>query len=335
MMENSNLCSGRVFCITGGSGFIGRNLARYLLNIGHKVVALDNFENSTRKDIDEFLDHKNYNFIFCDITKDLEKLKDAIAFSDCVIHLAASVGVQNATNNPASMLHSNLIGSLNVLNICAKFRKLVLVSSSSEVYGWSPKKPFREHCELVVPQPSNTRFSYALSKIVEEFYGIGLIKESNLPFIAFRLFNSIGPGQNNNHGLVVPNLIDQALKGEPLTVYGDGNQTRCFCDVMETVDAIYRLTLCPEFIGQTYNIGNNKPTKIFELARMIKDISGANSKLVLQPYDLIFSDGFTDMHERIPDITKIKEAIEWEPVIELLDILTRIIDYERSVRQKK
>ena len=325
--------SSRVYLITGGAGFVGCHLTRLLLKEGHSVVSLDNFENSSMDNVKEFLRQDKYWFYRKDIVGDKVFLDKQIRRADIIIHLAASVGVANATDNPSGMLRANILGMMNVIDLCAINGKRLLVSSSSEVYGWSPKSPFEEEAELVVPNPKFTRFSYALSKLVEEYYTVGFMKSHGLPVTIIRLFNSTGVGQNSRHNLVLPRMVFQALQGLPITVYGTGKQTRCFCDVKESVVAIYLLSLSDKAIGEVVNIGTDEPTEIMELARMIKVLSRSPSEIVNVPYKEAFGTGFLDMEQRVPDLTKIYGMIKWRAEKPVEHIVSEVIAYEKTRRR--
>lgn len=333
MKETIKTHLSKTYFITGGAGFVGTHLTRLLLEGGHSVISMDNFENSDYTNVSEFINHKRFRFVRGSIVTDTDLLEYSITDSDIVIHLAASVGVQNATNKPSEMLKSNILGMMNVIDICNRKQKRLLVSSSSEVYGWSPKVPFDEYSEFVIPNPQRSRFSYALSKIVEEYYAYGYFANNNLPCTIFRLFNSTGVGQNNNHNLVIPSLVNSALTGKDIIVYGDGTQTRCFCDVTESVQAIYQLSLNDDTIGEIINIGTDKATSILLLAEMIKEESGSKSEIKLVPYKEAFSDGFLDMMERIPNLDKVKKYTNWEASISINEIIKNVVQYEKSKRE--
>lgn len=323
------------YLITGGAGFIGKHLTELLIKWGHEVTAIDNFENSTYDDINKFTIHSNYRFIEHDITRETYILNNLVMFSDVVIHLAATVGVANAVNNPGNMMQSNLKGMINVLDAVYSHKKKLMIASSSEVYGWSPKTPFKETDELVIPDPNHSRFNYALSKIVEEYYAFALHKKNYFPLIIFRIFNSTGEGQNNNHNLVLPNFINQALSGDPITVYGTGFQTRCFCYVKETCEAIYKLSLINLYKGKIFNIGSDVPVSMLDLAFLVQEKSKTNSSVEVVPYDFVFKDGFSDMQQRIPDLYEIKKAIGWKAKTSIDEIVEKFIDYELAKRQSK
>lgn len=315
--------------ITGGAGFIGIHLTRKILSEGYKVSVIDNFETSDRSNIELFLRDKSYNFTFGDIRNDsiMDKLcKEA----DYIIHLAAAVGVQIIVDNPLHVLETNIFGTEKVFQYALKHSKPVMITSTSEVYGKGIKVPFSEDDDVVLGPTKYARWAYGASKMVDEFLGLAYYEKYNHPVKIIRLFNTVGPGQSGQYGMVIPRFIQQALKNKPITVYGSGNQARCFCDVTDVCNAIWLLFKNDNCIGQIFNIGGIEEISMIDLAKKIKELSGSISDIVKTPYAEAYGPGFEDMDRRFPDINKIKKYTGWKPKATLEDILLNTIEFEKK-----
>lgn len=328
----------KTFLITGGAGFVGSHLADELIARGHRVLVLDDLSTGRIENIRSLLGNSNFHFVQDSISSD-HALLDLASQSTTIVHLAAAVGVKLIIENPVRTIETNVNGTEKVLKAALKFGCRVLIASTSEVYGKGSFVPFRETDDVLLGNTSRTRWAYAASKMVDEFLGFAYYREYDLPVICFRLFNTVGPRQTGQYGMVVPRLINQALQRKSLTVYGDGQQSRCFCDVADTLRAIISLTECESAVGQVYNIGNVQETTILELARTILRLVGhdngpvsddGDGHIVHVPYDEAYAAGFEDMRRRVPDIGKIRAATGWQPKIGLLETLERIIKYYRE-----
>ena len=310
--------------ITGGAGFIGSHLAEVLLGQGQQVVAVDNLSTGRIENIVRLVDDPRFQFVQETIRN--EAVMDRLVSEcDAIYHLAAVVGVELVVKDPVQTIETNLIGTETVLRLARQYRKRVLIASSSEVYGKSDDIPFREDSDRVMGPTTKSRWCYAESKAMDEFLALAYHKQFGVPVVICRFFNTVGPRQTGMYGMVIPRLVQQALTGQPLTVYGDGQQTRCFCNVRDTVRAVVALSAEPRATGEIFNVGSNEEITILDLARRILARSGSRSEIKLIPYDQAYAAGFEDMHRRVPDIRKIKAVIGWQPTVSLDETLDQVI----------
>ena len=316
--------------ITGGAGFLGSHLAESLLASGHEVYVLDNLSTGSIENIEPLKANPRFRYTIDSVMNEpvTAELIDRV---DVVFHLAAAVGVRLIVESPVNTIETNVHGTEMVLKLANKKKKKVIVASTSEVYGKSNVVPFREDADLVLGPTSKGRWSYACSKAIDEFLALAYHKEKRLPVVVARLFNTVGPRQTGRYGMVIPNLIKQALLGHPLTVFGDGTQSRCFTYVSDVVWALQRLAEHPDAVGQVFNIGNNREEiTILELARRVKQRAGSRSEIVLVPYDQAYEAGFEDMPRRVPDVGKVRALTGYDPQVQLDEILDRVIAYFTS-----
>ena len=317
------------FLITGGAGFIGSHLADHLLREGHRVLALDNLSTGSIANIAHLKSHPRFHYTIDTVTNE-PVLAELIDQCDVVFHLAAAVGVKLIVEAPVHTIETNVHGTEVVLERANKKKKLVLVASTSEVYGKSTAVPFREDDDLVLGSTKKHRWAYACSKAIDEFLALAYWKERKLPVIIARLFNTVGPRQTGRYGMVIPNFVRQALAGQPITVFGDGTQTRSFTYVGDVVCALAALVQEPAAVGQVFNIGNTEEISIRELAERIKTLTASTSPIVTVPYDQAYEAGFEDMPRRVPDISRISALIGYQPKVQLDEILTRVIEHFRE-----
>jgi len=313
--------------ITGGAGFIGGHLSETFLDAGHDVEILDDLSTGSIENIEHLKGRKGFAYTV-DTVMNESLTAELIDRADVVVHLAAAVGVKLIVESPVRTIETNVHATEIVLRHANKKRKKVLIASTSEVYGKSTDVPFREDGDLVMGASIMGRWSYACSKAIDEFLALAYHKERKLPVVVFRLFNTVGPRQTGRYGMVIPNFVRQAISGHPITVYGDGEQRRCFTDVSDVVWALLRLAESEEAVGQVINIGNDaREVSIMELARLVKAKTKSSSEIVLVPYAQAYEEGFEDMPRRIPDLTKIKKLIGYEPKIDLDGVLDRVIEH--------
>jgi UDP-glucose 4-epimerase len=310
--------------ITGGAGFVGSHLSEALLERGDEVYVLDDLSTGSIDNIAHLKTNPKFHYTI-DTVANEPVLAELIDRCDTVVHLAAAVGVKLIVESPVRTIETNVHGTEVVLKIAAKKRKLVLIASTSEVYGKSAKVPFSEDDDLVLGPTAKHRWAYACSKMIDEFLALAYWKERKLPVIIVRLFNTVGPRQTGQYGMVVPTMVKQALAGRPITVFGDGSQSRSFTYVGDVVRAVVALIDEPRAIGQVFNIGNGQEISIGELAERIKAMTNSASPVVKVPYDQAYEAGFEDMPRRVPDISKIRALIGYAPTVELEEILTRVI----------
>jgi UDP-glucose 4-epimerase len=315
--------------ITGGAGFIGSHLAGALLDAGHQVLIIDNLSTGSMENIAHLKGRGGFEYVI-DTVENENLLAELIDRSDVVFHFAAAVGVKLIVEQPVYTIETNVHGTEIVLKHANKKKKLVVIASTSEVYGKSEQIPFREDSDLVLGPTTKHRWAYACSKAIDEFLALAYWKERKLPVIIVRFFNTVGPRQTGQYGMVIPNFVRQALAGEPITVFGDGTQSRSFTHVTDVVGALLKLMVEPKAIGQVINIGNIEEVTIQTLAERVRQLSGSSSPIKLVPYDEAYESGFEDMPRRVPDLSKVAKMIGYAPKLTLDDILTQVIDYFRS-----
>ncbi len=315
--------------ITGGAGFVGSHLSDGLLERGDEVFVLDNLSTGSINNIAHLKNHPRFHYTIDTVTNE-PLLAELIDQCDVVVHLAAAVGVKLIVEAPVHTIETNVHGTEVVLKHANKKKKLVVVASTSEVYGKSAAVPFREDADLVLGPSEKHRWAYACSKLIDEFLALAYWKERKLPVIILRLFNTVGPRQTGQYGMVIPNFVRQALAGHPITVFGDGTQSRSFTYVGDVVRAMLGLIDEPRAVGQVFNIGNGQEITIGDLAVRIKALTTSTSEIVCVPYEQAYEAGFEDMPRRVPDISKVRSLVGYEPTVELDEILRRVIEYFRQ-----
>jgi UDP-glucose 4-epimerase len=323
------------YLITGGAGFIGSHLAERLVREGHTVTAIDDLCTGAIQNIEHLKNKRGFNYVI-DSIFNRPLLAELIDDSDAVFHLAASVGVRLIVESPVRTIETNVKGTEVVLEFANKKKKTVLIASTSEVYGKSSKVPFSEDDDLVMGPTFKGRWSYACSKAIDEFLALAYWKEKKLPVVIVRLFNTVGPRQTGRYGMVLPNFVRAALAGEPLTVFGDGTQSRCFCHVKDTVGALARLIEHPQAVGQIFNVGSEEEISIGDLAGLVKTMTGSASPIQYIPYDEAYEQGFEDMHRRVPDISRIRKLLSFEPTYDIRQIVKSVIgSFKPAVRPRR
>jgi len=316
--------------ITGGAGFVGSHLAEALLDRGDEVFILDNLSTGSIDNVVHLKDNPRFHYTIDSVSNE-PVLAELIDRSDIVVHLAAAVGVKLIVEQPVHTIETNVHGTEVVLKHANKKKKLVLIASTSEVYGKSADVPFREDADLVLGPTTKHRWAYACSKMIDEFLALAYWKERKLPVIVVRLFNTVGPRQTGQYGMVIPNFVRQALAGHPITVFGDGTQSRSFTYVGDVVRAMVALIDEPRAVGQVFNIGNGNEITIRELAEKVKQMTGSSSELVMVPYERAYEAGFEDMPRRVPDIGRIQALVGYRPTVDLDETLTRVIEHFRQL----
>ncbi len=312
------------YLITGGAGFIGSYLAEALLARGEEVFVLDDLSTGSVENIRHLKGNKRFHYFFDSITNK-HLLAELVDESDVVFHLAAAVGVRLIVESPVRTLETNVHGTQMVLDAASKKKKLVFTASTSEVYGKSDKVPFQEDADLVLGPTTKGRWSYAASKALDEFLALSYWKEKRLPVVVVRLFNTVGPRQTGQYGMVLPNFVRQALDGSPITVFGSGNQSRCFCDVQDTITAILRLIATDRAVGEVVNIGNDEEISIAGLANVVRERTKSASPITYVPYDQAYEPGFEDMHRRVPCLEKLQRLTGFRPATPLSQIVDRVV----------
>ncbi len=327
--QDSGIGSASRVLITGGAGFIGSHLAEKLLAGGHQVQVVDDLTTGSMANIEHLKSHPAFSYTIDTVMNRplMAELVDRVEF---VFHLAAAVGVRLIVERPISTIETNIKATELVLELAAKKARPLLITSTSEVYGKLDKERFSEEDSMLLGPTSKARWCYAASKIIDEFLARAYFKEKGLPVVVVRLFNTIGPRQTGQYGMVVPRFVKQALLGEPITVYGDGSQRRCFAWVKDAVGAMTLLINDPGAYGEVFNIGSDSETSIYELAVMVKEVTGSSSAITFVPYEGAYEEGFEDIARRQPDISKVKRQIGFDPSCELPEMLERIVAHEQT-----
>jgi UDP-glucose 4-epimerase len=315
--------------ITGGAGFIGSHLAEELLDRGDEVFVIDDLSTGSIENIIHLKKNPMFHYTI-DSIRNLQVLAELVDRCDLIFHLAAAVGVKLIVDSPVNTIETNIYGTEVVLQFANKKKKKVIIASTSEVYGKSVKVPFREDDDMVFGATKKSRWSYACSKAIDEFLALAYYKERGLPVVIVRLFNTVGPRQTGRWGMVIPTLVQQSLKSMPMTVYGDGNQTRSFTFVKDVVGCIIPLSEHPDAVGDVFNVGSDREISITELAHLIKERTKSASEIIYIPYDKAYQEGFEDMQRRVPDISKTKKIVGFNPVIKIEQIIDSVVEYYKQ-----
>ena len=323
------MTSGRKILITGGAGFIGSHLAEALLGAGAQVTVVDDLSTGRWENIDALAGNANFRAVVASCAE-RELMEGEVARHDLVYHLASAVGVKLIIERPVETVETIFHTTDVVMKAASKFRRPVLLTSTSEVYGKSEEIPFREDADVVMGATSKRRWAYACAKALDEFLVLAHFYQSRLPVFIVRLFNTVGARQSGQYGMVLPNFVRQALENKPITVYGDGTQRRCFCAVSDVVEALVKLPQTPAAAGKVVNVGSQEEVTIRELAERCRAQCGSKSEIVQVPYDTAYGPGFDDMRRRVPDLKRVKELIGWSPTVPLDAIIRGVADYLRS-----
>ena len=316
------------FLITGGAGFIGSHLAERLVADGHEVWTLDDLSTGAVTNLDALEGDPRFHFRLGSVTDEgvVGPMVDRV---DVVFHFAAAVGVKLIVTNPTRTIETNIRGSEVVLAAAAKKGKRTILASTSEVYGKGAQVPFGEEDDLLLGPTTKSRWGYACSKAMDEYLALAYARERDLPVLIVRLFNTVGPRQTGRYGMVVPTFVQQGLQGAPITVYGSGDQRRCFADVADVVESLLRLIEVPSAYGQVFNVGSNREISINELAALVRESTGGASQVIHVPYSEAYDEGFEDLMRRIPDVRKLEGAIGFRPDTAIETIVARVIEWER------
>jgi len=317
--------------ITGGAGFIGSHLAEVLLESGNQVTIVDDLSTGKMDNFSHLRQHPNFHFVIETIMN--ETVMDRLV-SECdhIYHLASAVGVELIVNNPVEVIERCILGTDMVLRIANRYKRKVLLTSTSEIYGKNSKVPFSENDDRLVGPTTKSRWSYSCSKAIDEFLALAYHKEKKLPVVIVRLFNTVGPRQTGQYGMVIPRFVAAALSNQPIRVYGDGTQSRCFCFVGNATQALVELMNHPKAEGEIFNVGSTEEISILELAKKVKQMASSRSEIVLVPYDEAYESGFEDMARRVPDISKIQKLIGWHPTAKLDEVLETIVTEIRKAK---
>lgn len=316
------------YLVTGGAGFIGSHLAEELLRRGDEVFVVDDLSTGTIHNIWHLKTHDRFHYVI-DSCTNVPLMAELVDACDRIFHLAAAVGVKLIVESPVRTIETNIGLTETMLRLASKKKRPILITSTSEVYGKSEQFPFREDGELVMGPTSKGRWSYACSKAIDEFLAIAYWKERRQPTVIARLFNTVGPRQTGQYGMVVPSFVRQALAGQPITVFGDGKQSRCFTHVSDSVRGLIGLLEKETAFGQVFNLGGTAEISMAELARKVRELCRSRSEIVFVPYEKAYEEGFEDMPRRVPDISKIGALLDWHPVIGMDQILADVIDFCR------
>ncbi len=323
----------RTFLRTGGAGFIGSHLCERLLGLGHRVLVVDDLSTGKQDNLAHLLDHPALHFARCRVDH-REVLDRLMSEADTVIHLAAAVGVRLIVEQPVHTIQTNVYNTEVVLQAALRYGCRVMLASSSEVYGKGTRIPFHEDDDVVLGATSLSRWAYSASKMVDEFLGLAYHRQFDLDVFVARFFNTVGPRQTGRYGMVVPRFVSQALSGEPITVYGDGSQSRCFLHVDDLVEAVAGLIEHPSDENRVFNVGGTEEVTILDLAQRVKRLCGSDSPIVFVPYEDAYAPGFEDMRRRVPDLSRIEGHVGWRPRRPLDEILASVIEYQRAVSER-
>lgn len=314
--------------VTGGAGFIGSHLSRALLDRGHRVLVLDDLSTGTMDNLEDLTGREGFDYRIGSVI-DVPLVTEMVDRCDVTVHLAAAVGVRLIVEKPVHTIETNIRGTEVVLGAAAKKQKRVLVASTSEVYGKSRDVPFEEGADITLGSTQHSRWAYACSKALDEWLALAYWRERGVPVVICRFFNTVGPGQKGRYGMVLPNFVSQALSGRPITVFGTGEQSRCFGHVKDTVEAVIRLLDTPAAIGEVFNIGTDEEVTITHLAEMVRDAAGSTSEIVNVPYAEAYAEGFEDMLRRVPSVAKLEAAIGFRPRTPLTAIIDDVVADQR------
>lgn len=315
--------------VTGGAGFIGSHLVEKLLRMGYKVHVLDDLSTGSLDNVSHLRDNRDFDLTI-DTVLNKGIVQSLVEKSDLVFHLAAAVGVNYVIENQIKSIQVNVGGTETVLEAASRWKRKVILFSTSEVYGKSSAVPFKEDDDRILGPTTTVRWSYAVTKALDEIMALAHWRERGSPVVILRCFNTCGPRQTGRYGMVLPRFINQALKGEPITVYGDGSQTRCFASVYDLVDGVVKIADCDKAVGEIFNIGSDVEVSILELAKRVKEIASSSSPIHPVPYEQAYGSGFEDMMRRVPDLAKIKSYIGYQPSVDLDGIIKDVIDYMRK-----
>jgi UDP-glucose 4-epimerase len=317
---------GASWLVTGGAGFIGSHLVAHLLGQGRFVTVLDDLSTGSFDNIAPFVDHPCFRFAIDSITR--ESVLDRLASeAGTIVHLAAAVGVKLIVEEPVRTIETNVFGTELLLRAARRYRAKVVLASTSEVYGKGARFPFSEEDDLLLGPSSKSRWGYAASKLLDEFLALAYAREHGLEVVILRFFNTVGPGQTGRYGMVLPRFVSQALCGENLTVYGDGSQRRCFCDVRDVVPALAGLAEHPQAVGRIFNVGSDEEISIRELAERVLRRTGSASKVQLVPYGEAYGEGFEDLQRRLPDCTRLRQLLGWSPAYSLDETIDAVAEH--------
>jgi len=318
----------RTLLVTGGAGFIGSHLAEAALATGDAVVAVDDLSTGSYRNVGH-LSESDFHLVVASVD-DAATMEGLVRAADVVYHLAAAVGVKLIVDDPVRTIETNIRGTEVVLRLANKWRRPVVLASTSEVYGKSERVPYAEEHDMVLGPTTHSRWSYAASKAIDEFLAIAYFRRDGLPVVIARLFNTVGPRQTGRYGMVIPTFVRQALCGEPITVYGDGRQTRAFTYVGDAVAALLELPRRPASFGEVFNVGGGQEISIMDLARLVRECTGSSSEIITLPYDQAYAPGFEDMHRRVPDISKLQRVTGLTPSVGLEEIIDRVAEHYRQ-----
>lgn len=310
--------------ITGGAGFVGSHLADKLIAEGHEITVIDDLSTGRYSNVEHLEGNPNFRLII-DTVLNAELMEELVRETDRVFHMASAVGVRLIMEQPVKTIETIFHGTDVVLKFCSRYRKRVLIPSTSEVYGKGASVPFREEDDLLTGATDKHRWAYACAKTLDEFLALAHWKETRLPVVVVRLFNTVGPRQTGQYGMVVPRFVHAAMKNEPITIHGDGTQSRCFCHVLDVVEGLTKVLETPACFGQVINLGNDEETSIRQLAEKAIELAGSSSELHFVSYDEVYGEGFEDMQRRVPSLDKAKRLVGYQPTRSLADIINDVI----------